>query len=473
MPRRVQDIVPNTHRSIRDIPVERPVEIVAPIQPPKKKAGRPVSMRKVDLEPEKEEVVTTSSRKKSLDIQDGDQDEVPIKAVRPKKRSGARKFLYIVMGIVILVAIVGYIASVYFSRASFTIVPKVIPFTVDSTYISQSIPGKGVLVYEIATIKGDSTGTVPATDGPKISTSAKGKVTLYNSYSAQSQRLIAGTRLSDDTGRVYRLASSVVIPGYTVSGSNTSPGTVSVMITADQPGQSYNVTKSDPVSDLKIVAYKGSAKYDSIYARLATDLTGGFVGAKKTISPATLASTTADLQSKLVAGLLTKLKSSVPEGYVMYPKAYVSTFGAPVIGGSDAKSATITLQGTVHGILFKRSELVSRVAGEEAVASFGSFAYETPGLESLDFTIANAKDFSPEKKNTLIIKLKGDAMLVGSVPVDQIKQKLAGLSLTETSTVLHSFKPVIEFEKGSGSITPPWSNVPTDLDRITVEVLTK
>jgi hypothetical protein len=314
MPRRVQDIVPNTHRSIRDIPVERPVEIVAPIQPPKKKAGRPVSMRKVDLEPEKEEVVTTSSRKKSLDIQDGDQDEVPIKAVRPKKRSGARKFLYIVMGIVILVAIVGYIASVYFSRASFTIVPKVIPFTVDSTYISQSIPGKGVLVYEIATIKGDSTGTVPATDGPKISTSAKGKVTLYNSYSAQSQRLIAGTRLSDDTGRVYRLASSVVIPGYTVSGSNTSPGTVSVMITADQPGQSYNVTKSDPVSDLKIVAYKGSAKYDSIYARLATDLTGGFVGAKKTISPATLASTTADLQSKLVAGLLTKLKSSVPEG---------------------------------------------------------------------------------------------------------------------------------------------------------------
>ncbi len=472
MPRRVQDIVPNTHRSIRDIPVERPISVTAPIQPPKKKTGRPVSLRLEDTDRDEKVLTAQASRKKSATIDSVEEGKQP-KQVRPRKRSGTRTFLLIIMGIVVIVAIAGYIASVYFSRASFTIVPKVVPFTVDSTYISQSVPGKGVLVYEIATMKGDSSVTVPAADGSKISTSAKGKVTLYNSFSAQSQRLIAGTRLSNDTGRIYRLASSVVIPGYTASGSRTTPGTVSAMITADQPGQSYNVVKTDPVSDLNIVAYKGSAKYDSIYARLATDVTGGFVGVKKTINPGLLASTTADLQSRIVTELLAKLKSSVPAGYVMYPKAYVSSFSAPVIGGTDAKSATVTLQGTVYGILFKRSDLVSRVAGEEAVSSFGNFEYETPGLESLDFSIANAKDFSPEKKNTLIIKLKGDAMLVGSIPVDQIKQKLAGLSLTETSTVLHSYKPIIEFEKSSGSVTPPWSHVPGDADRITIEVLTK
>jgi hypothetical protein len=112
------------------------------------------------------------------------------------------------------------------------------------------------------------------------------------------------------------------------------------------------------------------------------------------------------------------------------------------------------------------------VAGDQAVAQFDDFAYETPGLESLDFSIANAKDFSPEKKNTLIIKLKGDATIVGTVPVDALKQKLAGLSLVETSTVLRSFKPVIEIDKSSGSITPPWSKVPSDPKRITIEVLT-
>lgn len=375
------------------------------------------------------------------------------------------------MGIVVIVAVVGYVASVYFSSASFTIVSKVVPVTVNGTYISQSTPGKGVLTYELAIAKGDMVMTVPATDGPKISTSAKGRITLYNTYSTQPQRLIAGTRLADDTGRIYRLASSLVIPGYTTSASSTVvPGSISASVVADQPGQSYNITKSDPVSDFKIVAYKGSSKYESIYGRLAADIAGGFVGAKKTISPAVLASTTADLQSRIVTDLLNRLKASIPAGYLMYPKAYVATFGTPVIGGTDPKTATVALQGTVYGILFKRSELVVRVAGDQAVAVFDDFAYETPGLDSLDFSIANTKDFSPEKKNTLIVKLKGDITLVGTIPVDALKQKLAGLSLTETSSVLRSYKPVIEIDKSSGSITPPWSKVPDDVDRITVEV---
>jgi len=116
---------------------------------------------------------------------------------------------------------------------------------------------------------------------------------------------------------------------------------------------------------------------------------------------------------------------------------------------------------------------VARVAGEQSVAIFDDFSYETPGLDSLDFSIANIKDFSPEKKNTLIIKLKGDAMLVGTIPINSLKTKLAGLSLAETSSVLRSFKSVIEIEKSSGYVTPPWSKVPSNPDRITIEVLTK
>ncbi len=472
MPRRVQDIVPNTHRSIRDIPVDRR-SIIAPIQPPKKKSGRTLLLRKSDVETvndaeETERVESPKVRavKNALEMRSNS----PIMTPRALKKSGGKRWLLIFMGIVVIVAAAGYVASVYFSRATFTIVPKTIPFSVNSTYLSQNTPGKGVLAYDLATIKGDLSATVAATDGPQLSTSAKGKITIYNSYSIQTQRLIAGTRFVDERGRIYRLASSVVIPGYVSSNAKITPGSVSVSITADQPGQSYNISKSDPISDFKIMAYKDSAKYDTIYGRIASDVSGGFVGAKKTIDPAALASTTSELKTKIVDALLIKLKSSIPAGYIMYPKAYVSTFSSPTIGGSDPKSASVTLQGTVYGILFKRDELVARVAGDQTVAFFDGFSYETPGLESLDFSIANAKDFSPEKKNTLIIKLKGNAMLVGSIPVDTLKTKLAGLSLAETSTVFRSFKPVIEIEKSSGSITPPWSRVPNDLDRITIEV---
>ena len=47
------------------------------------------------------------------------------------------------------------------------------------------------------------------------------------------------------------------------------------------------------MSDFSIVAYKGTPRYTTMYARIAGDITGGFVGKKKTVNPGTLASTTA------------------------------------------------------------------------------------------------------------------------------------------------------------------------------------
>ncbi len=474
MPRRVQDIVPNKHRSIQDIPVERST-ISAPIQPPKEKVTAKIraqtnDMRHISKDASPSKLLNKETPPHNIPIH----KEVTTKPPHHRtKNSGSKKWLYVLMGIVIVVAGVGYIASVYFSRASFTIVPKTVPISINSTYVAQNTPNKGNLTYELAAVKGSETATIAAVDGPKISITAKGKITLYNAYGSQSQRLIAGTRLSDETGRVYRLTNSVVIPGYTSSNGTNIPGSLVTAIAADQPGQSYNISHSDSVSDFKIVAYKGTAKYENIYGRLATDISGGFIGAQKNTSPVVLASTTAELQAKITASLLAQVKGTVPEGYIMYPKAYVTSFTAPVIGGADPKSATVTVQGTLYGILFKTDELVTRIAGEQAVATFDTFSYDTPGLESLDFSIANQKDFSPEKKNTLIIKLKGDALLVGSIPVETLKKKFAGLSLTETEAVFRLYKPVIEIDKSSGEVTPPWSKVPSDLSRITIKVLTK
>src|SRR3989344_6006082 len=453
MPRRVQDIVPNKHRSIRDIPVERE----SLVRPKSKEASR-TRTQPVEMRPTKNPLENVEVRIEKTIVN-------PPVTRRPRK-SGSKKWLYIVMGIVIIVAGAAYVASVYFSYASFKVAPKVVSISVNSTYVTQGTPEKSVLAYEIAAVKGGSSVTVPATDGPKISTSAKGKITLYNAYSKETQRLIAGTRLSDDTGRIYRLTSSVVIPGFTTSGGNTIPGTLVTIVSADQPGDKYNILKTDSVSDFKIVAYKDTSKYNSMYGRLAGDISGGFVGTQKVISTAMLASTTRELENKVTASLLTQVKAAIPNGYIMYPNAYVATFSTPTVNTIDAKSASVTVQGNLSRIIFKKNELVLRIAGDKAVETFDGFAYEAKGLEDLDFSITNLKDFSPEKKNSLIIKLKGDAKLMGVIPVDSLKKKLAGLSLTETESVFRSYKPVIDIDKSSGEITPPWSKVPMDPSRI-------
>ena len=478
MPRRVQDIVPHTHRSIRDISLERNT-IEAPIQPPKESARS--RAKADDIRPasrEKPEGKLVALRRERAEEKE---EEAPVETKhvdhapkRSKKTRGSKKLLYILLGIIVVVAGVGYVASVYFSKASFTIVPKIVPVNVNSTYIAQSPTNKTPLSYELVVVKGTATATVPATDGPQLSSIAKGKMTFYNAYSAQTQRLIAGTHISDDTGRIYRLSGSIVIPGYTTSATGTvTPGSIIAAVTADQAGQSFNVSKSNAPTSFSMIAYKGTPRYETVYAKLSTDITGGYSGTKKTVSPTALASTTAELQSKITSTLLSQVQGTIPEGYIMYNKGYTATFSAPIVGGTDPKSATVTTQGTLYGILFKKSELVTRIAGDNALAQFDGFAYDTPGLEALDFSIANIKDFSPEKKNTLIVKLKGDLMLVGSIPVDALKKKLAGISLADTEAVFKAYKPVIQIEKSSGEITPPWSKVPSNPDRITIEVLTK
>ena len=119
----------------------------------------------------------------------------PVPARRPRKRRKA-PWIFAGLGVVVLVAVVGFVASTYFSHATFTIVPRSIPVNVNSTYIAQGTPATGALSYDLVPVQGTASSTVVAVDGPAVSTKAQGKVTLYNAYSAQAQRLIAGTRIA-------------------------------------------------------------------------------------------------------------------------------------------------------------------------------------------------------------------------------------------------------------------------------------
>lgn len=470
MPRRVQDIVPADRRSIRDVSIDRTSP--APDQKRSRKAvgGDVRPIREKTEQPEKDK-----DKEVELPIHRAHEHSrrMPVTPPTPPVRSRSNKrkkgmWLVVTLGIIVVIAVAGYVASTHFARASFVITPKVIPVSVNGTYVAQAAPGNGGLTYEIVTLKGAASTTIPATSGPQVSTKAAGTVTVYNSYSGQSAKLIAGTRLSDGSGRIYRLTSTVVIPGYTKPGSSIMPGHVMAQIVADQPGDSYNIGSADTVSDFKIVAYQGTPRYDSIYARLASDISGGFVGTKKIINPSLQASTTAILRARLAAALFEQIRNTVPAGYMLYDGSYAPMFSPPLIDGSNPNSASITQQGVVYGFIFKKDDLVRAFAGSQAVTAFGSFDYSAPGLDTLAFSIANLKDYSPDKKTSLVIHAKGSLKLVGTIPINEIKQKLAGISLAETQDIFKSYSPVIE--SGTGELVPPWAKVPKDPSHISVTV---
>lgn len=462
MPRRVQDIRPAEKRTIREIPVKKPVA----------RTGRP---RKSESSPVESEEPSALVEEIPEEISINRLGESPLRMpitppyVPPRPRRKFRFWMYTTL--VVLVAIVGagYFASVYYSQATFTVVPKVIPVAVNGTYVAQPNSSKTEdLLYEVITVKSSASTTVPATSGPKISTKATGKVTLYNAYSATTARLIVGTRLASDNGLVYRLTGSVVIPGYTKSGATIVPGKLTASVVADQPGQEYNVTIDSTNADMNIVAYKGTERYDKIYAKAVGSFSGGFVGTKKIIASSDSATAAASLKSTLTTTLLDKAAMAVPEGYVMYDGSHSIVFGSQEIGDPSPTTASISEQATLYGIIFKKNNLIDTVAGSSATGLFGKYDFSAPGLDSLDVTITNLKDFSPTKKVSLVAKIKGSLKLVGTVPADEIKQKLSGLTLAETQDVFKEYSAVIE--SGSGELAPPWAKIPSNLDRIKIVV---
>lgn len=452
MPRRVQDIVPGDRRSIRDVPL-------------KENAPRTRQTREIKEQSSEREYEIPIHRSEPALV-----EKMPItprEAPREARPPSRLKWLLIAIAIIVVVAVIAYVASAYFAQASFTIIPKTISIPVSGTYVAQPTPESGSLSYSLTTLQRTASSSVPATDGPETSAKAQGRVTVYNAFSKEPQRLIAGTRLSNDSGLVYRLTSSIVIPGFTKPNASVIPGSVSATIVAGEPGASYNMSRSDPQSDFKIVAYKGTGKYDSIYARLSSEVTGGYTGTKKVISAAAMASTTTALKASITSSLLAEARSSIPEGYIMYDNGYTTVFSEPLVGGDEPKSATVSIKGTLYGILFKKSDLVDTFAEGKSASAFGSFGYRSNGLEALAFKITNLRDFGPSKKTALVIQAAGNLKLVGNIPIDEIQAKLAGIPLAGTQNVFKSY-PVIE--SGSGELMPPWANIPTDPKRIRISV---
>ncbi len=451
MPRRVEDIVRNERRTIREVSVDKP--------------ARPKASRSSPSRSESEEEVPIKRMKVT---------PPPTRPVARKDRKSAGRKMWIIIAaaVIVLVAGTAAVSSIYYSRATFNIVPVSIPVTVsNSTIVATGTSTAGYLKYDTAKFTGVASTTVTAIDGAYTSTKASGQVTLYNSYAAEGQRLLAGTRLSNDSGFVYRLVSSVFVPGYKSSNGNKIAGSLKADVIADKPGAQYNIKKTEGTGELRIIAYTGGPRYDTVYARLLTDIIGGYEGTKKTVDPKLLASTTANLQEVLRKALLSQALGAVPPGYVTYDTAYTTSYTAPVLGGTSPKVATVTVSATLYNILFKKTDLMGKLAGQQNVERFGKSAYSTPGLESLKFLITNPDTFKPAKQSTLIARLNGNVTMKGTIPVSELKTKLAGMSLADTRAIFGSYSTVVDVGKSSGELFPSWaSKVPSDQSRINIEV---
>ena len=376
----------------------------------------------------------------------------------PKKSS--KKSRYVIAGLVVIALAFGI--STFFKSAKITITPEHQVHTLQNNFTAKKDATGGGLGFQIVTVTKDAEQTVPATGQKQVNTKATGQIVIFNNYSTASQKLVATTRFQTPEGLIYRLVSSVTVPGQQVKNGQTIAGSVTVTVVADASGDSYNI----PLKDFVLPGLKGDPKYTKIYARSKTPMTGGFSGMQKTVSADVASTTEKSLENTLKDGLAKDIVSQIPANFVLYTNglSYSFTPGSQV-GSTDA-GAVIKKTGTAYAVIFDKGALTRAIVLATLPERAGDMI-KISNLENLTFSYASSSSFDPAGNDTTLgFTLTGDANMIWVLDENKLKTDLLGLSKTEAHEMLAKNNIITEFWLQT---SPFWSTaIPKDPSKVTL-----
>lgn len=288
---------------------------------------------------------------------------------------------------------------------------------------------------------------------------SRGTITIYNNYGVESQSLIASTRFVTPDGKIFRLDSDVVVPGATKEGDILTPSHIEAAVTADQPGESYNI---NPVSKFRIPGFQGTAKYDGFYGESKSAMTGGSFGETKVPTDDDLKSARADLETKLENVLKAEFFVGLPSDIKILEGAYdVEIVREQVNDVVDKEGKfSLTLYGQIKLIGFDEVELVDTLRKK----------FETDDGQTLqiyDYTIDYGEvsvDFAAEELSSAV---SFESNWTRPFNVSEFTKKIVGMREVELRSEIFSTPGV---RSGEVKMWPFWvTRVPEDLGRISVD----
>ncbi len=374
-----------------------------------------------------------------------------------KRHSHGRLWLW---GAVVLLACVAgcVLISTVFAGASITVYPRVETVSLPATLQAQLNAPVGVLAYQNLTITKSATQSAPATGTSHVERPASGIVTITNSYSSASQRLIANTRFAAPDGKIYRIHDSVIVPGMT----GTTPGNVSATLYADSPGPDYN--KTGPVT-FTIPGFKSDPRYTKFSAVSKGDISGGFIGDEPSVAPADLAAAKSALQKQLDTDVRAAAGTQIPDGFVAIPGTLVVTFGDITQTPGSNNTAALTQSATAMGAIIRQSDFAAAIA-RKSISGYQGEAVLFGDTSHMNASVASS---SNTQNGVITINLAGTTQLIWQFDPNAVKQALVGKDKSAFETTIKSFEPAVA--KATASIRPFWEGkFPADPDKISIDV---
>ena len=361
-------------------------------------------------------------------------------------------------------AIVGLLLSVVFEGATVTLTPKTMSVAVPQTLTASPNGPTGTLLYQTITATQYATTSVSASGTQQVSRFATGLVTMYNTYSAAPQSLVANTRLVTSGGKIYHIKDSVTIPGVvTKPDGSQAPGTITVTVTADKPGADYN--QSAPVQ-MSVVGFKGTSKYTKFLAQSQGAISGGLVGTVPAVAPADMANAQNTLKQQLDSSIRSAAVSQVPDGFTAVNGSLGVTY-TDINQNQGSGSAIDLSEGVTATVAIVRlSDLASALAKQTFPDYKGeSVLFADPSKVTVSLVTSGATNIT----GPLSLTIGGTPLLVWQFDKDVLKQALLGKSKSEFQGIIKGYEPSIA--KAEATIRPFWkATFPSNPSKLTVTV---
>ncbi|MFA7193296.1 MAG: hypothetical protein WC087_00030 [Candidatus Paceibacterota bacterium] len=441
----MQDIIPPQKRkSIRDIPlpdgknkiVERDFTNSEPLrapQPPREE--EPIKIRRAYEESfnneEEEEVEEAPARH--------------FKEPRTKK-SGPSKRKIIALSAIALLIIFG----AFLSRSG----AKVFVYAKE---LSQSANVSTTLPYAVEEISLEKTVSVQATGEETVQEKAKGRITIYNEYEEEEQRLLKNTRFESSGGLIYRIPESVVVPGSKRDSSgNVVAGTLEVEVVADEVGEKYNIG----AGKFTVPGFDGLPQFDSFYAKSEKPIEGGFDGIRKVISESDRQEAENSLKTQLQTALITEAKAKTTEARLVLADDSMIVYEI-LADKVDGNNVSISARGTIKATAFDFQQFNNTIA-KSVIPQFSEL--ENVSIKNIDEL--NMMVSKQEGENVASLVVAGNVDFVWINDHEALKQIIAGTDKNSLKETVEMFPGITKI---SSEVRPIWKKTfPEDTSKIEI-----
>ncbi len=424
MPKKIEDIVPSNRKSIRDIPVP---------------------VRRSRVEPQEEAPVSYSAPVMPPPLEPRFNYNTPL----PKERK--KKGFWVWSGVVLIL-----IAFAFVSLRSGAVVsykPKVysVAFANEVVNAGQNAT-TSVIAYSTIKLSKEKSAEVVASGEETVSLKAQGQIVVYNEQSS-AQQLISSTRFETPDGKIYRIEEDITVPAN---------GNLEVKVVADVAGEEQNIG----LSDFTLPGLKGSARFEKVFGRSKTPMTGGFVGTRKKVEAGDLAKARTSLEEILRSELTAEVATQVPLDFILFPNLVEVSYEMLPVENSGTNMARVTLRGNLNAVIFKKNDLALFLAIQKLGANNIGSEVTMLDTSKLNASLINGIP-SQTSSSTLKVNFIGSTDIVSVTDEKALAQDLLGRPKADLINIIEAYPSISE---ASAVIRPFWKSVfPTEETKIKIE----